>query len=144
MKYSFFDKRFGLQCNLLLLSMIVAFPIDAIQIDCNFSLSEIYLLGRHNKCSPTITLLQSATLYRVIGTHVSVYTHGDVSYLLVLNRNMPFIPQGVSNYFEKLKAITISISKFASINAKDLKQFPTLEFLRRSFLLHSTVESPGP
>lgn len=102
--------------------------VDAVEFECNFNdrfhsvVTDIYT------CEATVTSCASTTLEDVTGEHLSGRTNYDVKALWIEGQNMPFIPQGISSYFENLIALTI-FSDLRSIKSADLQPFPLLEHL---------------
>lgn len=119
----------GFYFELFLAVAVAASSADAVEFNCNFHDHSHSVVEEIYTCRPTVTSCASTTLDDVTGFHLAGRTNTDVKALWIEGENVPFIPQGISNYFENLIALTYISNQMPSITADDLQPFPLLEHL---------------
>lgn len=112
----------------LLAATLLAFPVKAIQFDCNFGFFSPWIGPRYT-CHATVINSSSSALESVTGVHETGRSDDDVEYLYIRNQNLPFIPEGIANFFRNLDSLAISETSLMSISANDLRPFPRLLFI---------------
>lgn len=88
--------------------MVVALSSTvAVKFDCTFHIHKHSVIDEVYTCTvTTITLIEITSLDGVTGTHMAGNKDEDVEALWIEGKNIPFIPQGIINYFKKLIALT--------------------------------------
>lgn len=124
----FSQKRFGVK--FLLVSLIAASAVDAVQFNCVFDFYEIPLrTGALYACFSTVFSGETKSVEKVTGVHEKEYTHYDVELLIVRDQKINFVPKGIDQFFQNLKAVNFHSNNIFSISAEDLQPFPKLEYL---------------
>lgn len=81
-------------------------------------------------CYPTtVDLGNSVVVESVTGTHRPGRTNDDVTYLMLLNQNVPQFPKELEKFFPNLRFFRISETGLLSIKAEDLKPYPQITML---------------
>lgn len=115
--------------NCLLASIFFAVSVKAVDFNCKFEINTPWNLELRYSCIATVIDSGSRFLENVEGIHFTGKTNADVEYLFINNQNLPFIPEGIDNFFNKLDIIKIDYSSLLSLSADDLRPFPRLLFL---------------
>lgn len=100
---------------------------------------EATAVGRVYTCEARATSLESSILENVAGDHLPGNSNNNVDYLKT--SHLPFVPAGIAEFFDNLRAIDISSNEVFLISAEDLRPFPQLEFL--ALYLNNLVSIDG-
>lgn len=115
--------------NGLLTAALLACSVQAIHFDCTF-LTLTPIVGTRYSCLAEVINSGSSSLDNVTGIHDTGRSNDDVGFLLILDQNVPFVPEGIAEFFKNLDVLVIDSSSLMTISANDLRPFPGLLYLQ--------------
>lgn len=114
----------------LLLVVVLAYSVEAIQFECNYPTFRIHALNKYlYVCNATVINSSSSSLESVTGIHEPGKSNDDVEFLWIWKQNLTFVAEGIDNFFKNLIVLTIITDSLTSISANDLRPFPRLLYL---------------
>lgn len=110
--------------KIFILTVLCFLTGQAVEFRCSFDTVANYNVYRCTVIE--VNSIESTTLEKVVAVHDEGRSDYDVEYLWIRDHLLPFVPNGIEQFFSRLRMVLFWSTHLLTISPEDLRQFPRL------------------